>query len=67
MDTAAAPFDARVADGFGAFQTAAVQAGGDSCAAGLLTKLTTGGCGVHPSVAGQQLLAGVVLRVVVKA
>jgi hypothetical protein len=35
MDTAAAPFDVRVADGFGAFQTAAVQAGGDSCAAGL--------------------------------
>lgn len=67
MDTAAQPFDVAVADGYGAFQQAAAQAGGNSCTAGLLTTLTTGGCGVHPSVAGQQLLAGAVERVVVKA
>jgi lysophospholipase L1-like esterase len=57
MDTAAKPYDVTVADGYGTFQKAAAQAGGDSCAAGLLTTLTTGGCGVHPSVGGQALLA----------
>lgn len=67
IDSAAEPFDVEIADGYGAFQKAAVQAGGDSCAAGLLTILTTGGCGVHPSVAGQQLLAGAIERVVTKA
>jgi lysophospholipase L1-like esterase len=67
LDSAAQPFDVEIADGFGAFQQAAAQAGGNSCTAGLLTTLTTGGCGVHPSVAGQQLLAGAVERVVVKA
>ena len=57
MDTAARPFGVRVADSYGLFQKAAAQAGGDTCKAGLLTTLTTGGCGVHPSVAGQSLLA----------
>jgi lysophospholipase L1-like esterase len=57
MDTAAKPFNVRIADGFGIFQKAAAQAGGNSCTAGLLTTLTTGGCGVHPSVGGQALLA----------
>ncbi len=64
MDSAAKPFHVVIADGYGTFQRAAVQAGGDTCAAGLLTKLTTGGCGVHPSIAGQELLAGAVERVV---
>lgn len=66
MDTAAAPYRVSVADGFRAFQRAAVQAGGDTCRAGLLTQLTTGGCGIHPSVAGQQVLAGAVERAIVK-
>ena len=66
MDTAAKPFDVRFADGYGIFRQAAAQAGGNSCTAGLLTMLSTGGCGVHPSVAGQQLLAGAVERVVRK-
>jgi lysophospholipase L1-like esterase len=57
QDSAAQPFDVSIADGYGIFQQAAAQAGGDSCAAGLLTTLTTGGCGVHPSVAGQAVLA----------
>ncbi len=64
MDSAATPFDVEVADGYGTFQRAAAQAGGNTCAAGLLTTLSTGGCGVHPSVAGQELLAGAVERVV---
>lgn len=46
-----------VADGYAAFQRAARADNGDSCRAGLLTKLTSGGCGVHPSEKGQRLLA----------
>lgn len=49
MDSAAMPFDVQIADGFGAFQAAALHSGGNTCTAGLLTQLTTGGCGVHPS------------------
>jgi lysophospholipase L1-like esterase len=64
MDSAAKPFHVAIADGYGTFQRAAAQAGGNTCAAGLLTTLTTGGCGVHPSVAGQELLAGAVERVI---
>jgi lysophospholipase L1-like esterase len=64
MDSAAARFKVTVADGFGIFEKAAAQAGGDSCAAGLLTTLTTGGCGVHPSVGGQALLALAVERAI---
>jgi lysophospholipase L1-like esterase len=63
MDAAAKPYDVAVADGNGVFEKAAEQAGGDTCAAGLLTTLTTGGCGVHPSVGGQALLATAVERV----
>ncbi|MGI8760442.1 MAG: SGNH/GDSL hydrolase family protein [Jatrophihabitantaceae bacterium] len=62
MDLAGRFYHVTVADGYGAFERAAVQSGGDTCAAGLLTKLTTGGCGVHPSIAGQSLLALAVER-----
>jgi lysophospholipase L1-like esterase len=55
--SAALPYTVVVADGYGLLENAAAQAGGASCTAGLLTSLTTGGCGVHPSVAGQSLLA----------
>lgn len=57
LTTAAKPYGVTIADGYGTFQQAAAQSGGDSCKAGLLTQLTTGGCGVHPSVGGQSLLA----------
>lgn len=57
LTSAAQPYDVTVADGFGTFEQAAAQSGGDSCKAGLLTQLTTGGCGVHPSAGGQALLA----------
>jgi lysophospholipase L1-like esterase len=67
LKAGAQPFDVEIADGFAAFEAAALQAGGDSCAAGLLTKLTDGGCGVHPSVAGQQLLAGALEKVITTA
>jgi len=57
MDHAAKKYGAAIADGYGAFRTAALQSGGNSCTAGLLTQLTGGGCGVHPSLAGQAVLA----------
>jgi hypothetical protein len=59
MDQAAAPYGVQIADGYGAFQNAALNSGGHTCTAGLLTQLNTppGGCGVHPSVAGQSVLA----------
>ena len=58
VDTAAKPFHVEVADGFGVLQAAAAHSsGGNTCAAGLLTQLSGGGCGIHPSYAGQALLA----------
>ena len=58
MDTAAKPFRVEIADGFGELQAAASHSGGDSCAAGLLTQLgSPSSCGIHPSFAGQALLA----------
>jgi lysophospholipase L1-like esterase len=50
-------FGGKVADGFGAFRAEAAEAGGDSCAAGLLIRLPTGGCDIHPSTTGQEVLA----------
>jgi lysophospholipase L1-like esterase len=66
VDKAAKPYKVRIADGYGAFKAAALQSGGDTCKAGLLTQLTSSGCGVHPSVAGQALLALAVEEVVKK-
>jgi lysophospholipase L1-like esterase len=49
-------FGGKVADGFAAFEGPSDAAGGSPCAAGLLIKVP-GGCNVHPSPAGHQLLA----------
>lgn len=57
LNSGAKPFDVVVANGFGAFKTASASSGGDPCQAGLLTQLNSGGCGVHPSLAGQTVLA----------
>jgi lysophospholipase L1-like esterase len=54
---AAAANRAVVADGYGAMQRAAAGEGGDTCAAGLLIALPTGGCDVHPTLAGHKVLA----------
>jgi len=54
---ASAPYHVKIANQFDAFQTAVAQSSGDTCAAALITVLTTGGCGVHPSVSGAALLA----------
>jgi lysophospholipase L1-like esterase len=63
------PYNVRVADGFGELKKAARQAHGNSCTANLLTALSgadKGTCGVHPSVAGQALLAQAVERAIKK-
>ena len=54
-------FGAYVADAFTAFGAASVPFNGSACAAGLLIVLPTGGCDIHPSAAGQELIAQIVL------
>jgi lysophospholipase L1-like esterase len=49
-----------LADGFSAFEGPSLAFGGDPCAAGLLIKLPDGTCNIHPSPAGQKLLAGAI-------
>jgi lysophospholipase L1-like esterase len=58
LDTGAAPFHVRIADGYGQFQAASVRFGNSPCLAGLITQTGAyGTCGIHPSYAGQALLA----------
>ncbi len=65
MDAAARPFHALIADGFSALEVAAVHSAGSTCNAGLLTQLgAPGKCGIHPSYAGQALLAQALERVI---
>lgn len=62
QDAGAQGFDFDVANGFEKFRRASANSGGSPCRAGLLTQLKSGGCGVHPSYAGQGLLALAVER-----
>ena len=62
----ASAFDVQVADAFAAFLVADVPVGGDSCAAGLLIKLPNGTCDIHPSLAGQTLIAQTVVSLLAK-
>ena len=55
-------FHVRFANAFNSFAAASVHSGGSACTSGLLTQLSTGGCGVHPSASGQALLASTVIR-----
>jgi len=58
VDKAARPFGVEIADGYGELRAAALHFGANTCQAGLLTELgRPGACGVHPSYAGQALLA----------
>jgi lysophospholipase L1-like esterase len=57
QDAAGKPFRVLIANGNGEFYAGALHSGGDPCKAGLLTQLSTGSCGVHPSYGGQSLLA----------
>lgn len=67
----ARPYHVEVAPSFAAFDAASRYSADDPCTAGLLTQLTskgepTGSCGVHPSPAGQDVLAQAVEETVVK-
>ncbi len=65
QNTGARPFGVQLADGYGLFAKAAQHSGGKTCTAGLLTQLgSPSNCGVHPSYAGQALLAQAVARAV---
>jgi lysophospholipase L1-like esterase len=57
QDAAAKPFGVKIADGYGELQAASAHSADNTCTAGLLTQLSAGGCGIHPSYAGQALLA----------
>jgi lysophospholipase L1-like esterase len=59
QDAAAKPYHVVIADGYGELQRGAGHFGGSACSAGLITELnnTPGMCGIHPSYAGQSLLA----------
>jgi lysophospholipase L1-like esterase len=64
VDAAAKPFHVVVADGFGEFQAAALHSSGNPCFAGLLTQVGGSSCGIHPSYAGQSLLAQALEKVI---
>ncbi len=54
---AAARYGGRVANAFAAFKAASASAGGDTCKAGLRIKLPSGGCDLHPTAHGHEVLA----------
>jgi lysophospholipase L1-like esterase len=71
LATAAKKYDAKIANTFAAFKTAAATHKGQTCFAGLLTNLNVASgapqsCGVHLSPAGAAVLAGAVEKVVKK-
>jgi lysophospholipase L1-like esterase len=61
MVTVGSPFGAKFADAFTAFQIASEPSGGDPCKAGLLIRLSSTTCDVHPSPAGRDLIAATVI------
>jgi lysophospholipase L1-like esterase len=62
MTAAAAGHNVLIASGFDAWAPVAATAGGNSCAAGLLIRLTATSCDVHPTPKGRDLLAQAVLK-----
>jgi hypothetical protein len=60
----AARYGAVLADGFAAFRAAAARDAGDTCAAGLRVKLASGGCDLHPSARGAQVLAAAIQQAI---
>lgn len=71
MIGAARGYDVQVAATYTAFRGASRYSADDPCTAGLLTQLTSGGkptgsCGIHPSPAGQDVLAQAVEATVIK-
>jgi lysophospholipase L1-like esterase len=65
VDSAAESFHVTIANGFAEFKAASLHSGSNPCTAGLLTQLgSPGKCGVHPSYAGQSLLAQAVEKAI---
>jgi lysophospholipase L1-like esterase len=66
LDTAARPFRAEIADGYGIFQTASFRFADQPCLAGLITQLNgqASTCGIHPTYTGQALLAQALLKAI---
>jgi lysophospholipase L1-like esterase len=65
VDGAAKPYHVVIADGYGEFKAASFRYGGSLCAAGLITNLgKPGDCGIHPTYAGQALLAQALLKAI---
>jgi lysophospholipase L1-like esterase len=66
VDGAAKPFGVEIAPSYELMRLASFQSGaqGDTCKAGLLTQLSSGQCGVHPSYAGQALLAQALIKAI---
>ena len=54
QDTAAKPFHVVVADGFGQLEAGSAHSGGNTCTAGLITQLSTGGCGSIRATPGRR-------------
>ena len=53
-----------IASGFDAWKATALAVGGSSCTAKLLIALPTGGCDIHPTPAGRDLLAGAIVQTI---
>jgi lysophospholipase L1-like esterase len=66
MAAGAKGFHVRFANAYQTFATASTHSGSNTCTAGLLTQLVNAStpCGVHPSVAGQALLASTVANAI---
>ncbi|HEY1296378.1 MAG TPA: SGNH/GDSL hydrolase family protein [Chloroflexota bacterium] len=64
MKAAASHHNVLIASGFDAWKATALAAGGDTCAAGLRIALPTGGCDIHPSAKGRDLLAQAVVNTI---
>jgi lysophospholipase L1-like esterase len=64
QDAPAKKFHAAIADGFGELRAATLHYGGNTCTANLLNIVAPGRCGVHPSYAGQAVLAQALAKAV---
>jgi lysophospholipase L1-like esterase len=59
-------FGVTIADIYPVFEHVAARYGGDTCAAGLLIRLTSSTCDTHPNLIGQGLIAATVLEALAK-
>jgi hypothetical protein len=66
VNAAAKPFDVVIANGFATFRAASLHFANKPCLAGLITQLDgqVGNCGIHPTYAGQALLAQSLLKAI---